>query len=111
MPLTQAATLVQRFPQELGRVLLAHGVSQVFVDSELAQMEHTGYAKTANRSVLGIMNEFQYLAKVWVKKFAADDLLGLSLKLSQTPCSPLYKRAVSPEPELRVVLAGITQGQ
>lgn len=108
MPLAPAATLAQRFPHELGRVLLAHGASQAFVDAELAQMAQTCYAKTANRSVLGIMNQFEYLAEAHVEDLAVNDLLGLSLKLSQTPCSPLYKRAVSPERELRVELGGIS---
>jgi hypothetical protein len=31
----------------------------------------------------------------------AKDLLALSLRLSETPCSPLYKGAVSPDRELR----------
>mgnify|MGYP000878039438 CR=1 FL=1 len=30
-----------------------------------------------------------------------NDLLWLSMKLSETPCSPLYKKAISPDRELR----------
>lgn len=61
VPLAPAATVIQRFPVALADVLRAHGASADFVASETAQMTDWRVAKTANRSVVGIMNEFAYL--------------------------------------------------
>jgi hypothetical protein len=36
------------------------------------------------------------------------ELLALSLKLSETPCSPLYKTAISPDKALQRLIASQT---
>jgi hypothetical protein len=59
------------------------------------------YAKTANRSLVGMLNQFTYLAEGYREYSQTTDLRWLSLKLSETPCSPLYKKAISPDRELR----------
>lgn len=66
-------------------------------------MNEVDYAKTSNRSVVGIMNQFSYLAEGYRQYLETKDLLALSIWLSETPCSPLYKGAVSPDRELRAV--------
>ncbi len=60
-------------------------------------MEPRRLAKTNSRSVLGVMNEFKYLAEIHAKLDGETDLLALSLQLAQTPCGPLYKRHISPD--------------
>jgi len=45
-------------------VLDAHGIDPRFVDDEIRSMGGGHYAKTANRSVLGVMNEFTFLGNV-----------------------------------------------
>jgi hypothetical protein len=62
MPLAPAATLLQRFGPPLAAVLDAHGTPAVFIDAELQEMGEVRLARTASRSVVGIMNEFTYLA-------------------------------------------------
>lgn len=74
---------------------------QQFINHELAQMNEVQYAKTSNRSVVGIMSQFSYLAEGYREYLETKDLLALSMRLSETPCSPLYKSAVSPDRELR----------
>lgn len=101
MPLAPATDLATRFPVHLADVLAAHGVPQQFIDHELAQMQEVLYAKTSNRSVVGVMNQFSYLAEGYREYLETNDLLALSLRLSETPCSPLYKGAISPDRELR----------
>ena len=59
------------------------------------------YAKTSNRSLLGMLNQFTYLVEGYRDYNQTTDLLWLSMKLSETPCSPLYKKAISPDRELR----------
>ena len=62
-------------------------------------------AKTSNRSVVGMMNEFTFLAEAHLGTGAQPDLLWLSVRLAGTPCGPLYKRHVYPYRELVALLA------
>lgn len=107
MPLAPAATLSERFPQQLGRVLTTHGIGREFIAGELAQMTEVRFAKTANRSVLGVMNQFARLAEGYRAYLETDDLLVLSLKLAGTPCSPLYQGNITPERELKAVVGAL----
>jgi hypothetical protein len=105
MPLAPATDLATRFPEHLAGVLVAHGMPRKFIDNELRQMNEVQYAKTSNRSVVGIMNQFAYQAESYREYREAKDLLGLSIRLAETPCSPLYKRATSPDRELRQLVS------
>lgn len=62
-------------------------------------------AKTANRSVVGSMREFLFLAGVRRAHDADDELVEMSLELGRTPCGPLYRRHVSPDRELAAFVA------
>jgi hypothetical protein len=105
VPLAPAATLASRFPGELRRALDAHGVDPRFVDEEIRSMGTGRYAKTASRSVLGVMNEFAYLGDAHRQaRGADDDLVALSVRIAETPTSPLYKRHVSPDRELAALV-------
>ena len=106
MPLAPAADLAARFPKTLESVLAAHGMSTQFIDQELAHMNKVQYAKTSNRSVVGVMNQFSYLAEGYREYLETRDLLMLSLKLSETPCSPLYKSHTSPDRTLQAHAIG-----
>ncbi len=96
-PLAPAATLLSRFPEHLGGTLRALGVPDEFIQRELAAMGEGVWAKTANRSVVGSMTEFVFLADAWRARGRANDLLALSLHLAEVPCSPLYRAEVSPD--------------
>ena len=52
-------------------------------------MTEVAFAKTANRSVLGIMNEFSFLAEGYRDYLETSDLLALSMRLADIPCSPI----------------------
>ena len=101
MPLAPAAELAQRFPEHLSSVLFAHGTPHALIEHELNAMLDFRYGKTANRSLVGMLNQFTYLAEGYREYNQITDLRMLSMKLSETPCSPLYKKAVSPDRELR----------
>ena len=64
-------------------------------------------AKTANRSVIGIMNEFTFLAGSYRGDIPAPDLLALAMHLAATPCGPLYSKHVSPDRELAALLHAV----
>jgi hypothetical protein len=106
MPLAPAATLLRRFGRQLELVLAAHGVPTGFIDGELREMGEVRLGKTASRRVVGIMNEFSYLADV--HRQDEPDLLALAVRLAATPCGPLYQRHVSPDRELAALVAGQT---
>ncbi len=109
MPLAPAATLTERFPQALSLLLAAHGVSQRFIDEEVAQMTDCRLATTTNRSVLGIMTEFTRLAEAYGAPGGEPDLIPLALRLATTPCGPLYRRHISPDRELAALIAQHTR--
>ena len=77
-----------------------------FIDSEISGMGEVVYAKTANRSVLGVMNEFVYLAEGYRDQDGSIYPVWLSLRLAGTPCGPLYKGAVFPDKALRELVHG-----
>ncbi|MGO9079226.1 MAG: DUF6933 domain-containing protein [Streptosporangiaceae bacterium] len=84
-------------------MLAAHGAPAEFIDAELQEMDQVRLARTAGRSVVGIMNEFTRLADAWRQD--EPDLLTLAARLAATPCSPLYKRHISPDRELAALVA------
>jgi hypothetical protein len=106
MPLAPAATVLDRFPDTLAVILRAHGIADRIIDREIAETAEQHLAKTNNRSVVGVMNEFVHLAD-WRRDeiTVPDDLTSLSLELAQTPSSPLYDRHISPDRELTATLA------
>jgi len=101
LPLAPAATLAQRFPVALREVLRALDMPAEFIESEISAMGEVVYTKTANRSVLGVMNEFVFLVDGYRDQDGSIDPVGLSLRLAGTPCGPLYKGAVFPDKALR----------
>jgi hypothetical protein len=84
MPLAPAATLAARFPKYLAQVLMGHDVDPDFIAQELAAMLEVAIAKTANRSVLGTMNDFTWLAEAR-GDYGVDELYHLSMRLAGTP--------------------------
>lgn len=100
VPLAPARTVLSRFPHALAEVLGGHGVPDNWIEQEVAEMGPCVTAKTANRSVVGSMNEFLFLAGAHRAEDGDVGLLTLSLQLARTPCSPLYRRHVSPDREL-----------
>ncbi len=104
VPFAPAATLIDRFPIALVAQLQAHEVPRSFTEAELAEMQPRRLAKTASRSLLGVMNEFKYLAEVHAKPDGEFNLLALSMRLAETPCGPLYKRHISPDRELAALV-------
>jgi hypothetical protein len=107
VPLAPAATLLARFPQRAAAVLAAHGTPDAVIAEEQRQMRDRRLAKTANRSVAGIMNEFAFLAQNYRGDTLAPDLLALAMRLAATPCGPLYSKHISPDRELAALLRSL----
>lgn len=86
----------------------AHGTPEAIIEEELRQMRCRRLAKTANRSIVGIMNEFTYLAGTYRGDTPAPELLEIAMRLATTPCGPLYSKHVSPDRELDALLRRLT---
>ncbi len=106
LPLAPAATLGARFPDQLGIVLAAIDCPAEFTLAEVEHARTVSWAKTANRSVVGVMNEFAFLADHDRHHGYGGDPLMLSLRLVDTPCSPLYKTHITPRDAVHA-LSGI----
>ena len=106
MPMAPAATLAKRFPASLKEVLQGLGLPPEFIQAEVEGMGEVVYAKTANRSVVGTMNEFAFLAEAFRDRGGRVDPLALSLKLAGVPCGLLSKGAGFPEDAVRELVAG-----
>ena len=79
--------LATRLAASLGEVLTALGVSEAAIREEQAAMSQITIAATANRTVLGSMNDFQRMLPAdWDPPEA---LPNAALRLSEAPCGPL----------------------
>ena len=76
-------------------VLQHLGIPKSDVERENAQMDAVVFSKTANRQVTGVMVDFAKALEFYVEDGAS--LVDLSLRLAETPCSPLYKTTISPD--------------
>jgi len=102
-PLAPAATLLTRIPAAVADLLLAHHLPAQLIAAEHAAMAEVHLAPTANRSVVGILNEFAYLTNVHQPD--PKGLLDLSVRLATTPLGPLYQRHITPDRELAALIA------
>jgi hypothetical protein len=102
MPLAPARTLLARVPGAVAELLAAHRLPTSSIEAERAAMTEVRLAPTANRRVVGVLNEFAFLADV--QRGDTDGLFELSLQLAATPLGPLYKRHVSPDRELAALV-------
>lgn len=104
LALAPSATLLRRFPAALAEVLSAHRVDQEVIDRETAAMDAFATRKTKSRSLVGMLNEFVFLANHHRQREPELDLTELSVSLARTPCGPLYRRHISPNRELEALL-------
>ncbi len=103
MELAPAATLLDRAPAAIEAVLRRHGVDDAFLAAERDAMGEVRIAPTNDRSVVGVMNEFEFQGEhLW--KDGLEDFESLSLRLSSLILGPLHHRAGSPDRELAAVV-------
>jgi hypothetical protein len=95
--LAPAATALARAADHIAAAMATHGASDAIIAAELEQMRTHRIGSTANRSVVGIMNEFSYLADVYRDRGRQPNLDELAARLATTPCSPLYRTYISPD--------------
>jgi hypothetical protein len=87
IPAREAETLLPRFREAAREMLQAVGVPTEAVQDEDLAMATAAFGKTSSRRVLGSMNDFARMCDAYLEDRAS--WLDLSLRLADTPCSPL----------------------
>lgn len=93
LPLLIPARDLDQLPGHLMRTLIERlqkmELPETVIRQEIARMDPFSYGKTANRSVLGTMNEFASMLKYASRSHPDWGLVDMMDWLGDTPCSPL----------------------
>jgi hypothetical protein len=83
-------SLYSKFPLILSGVLRALGIEQTLIGQELPQPGEIAFARTRNRQVLGVMNDFSMQVEGYPGALASNsDAIKLSLRVAESPMSPI----------------------
>jgi hypothetical protein len=104
MPLAPSSSAPSRIGPAIAAILTTHETPASVIERELNHVRDCRFGLTANRSVVGIMTEFSFLADVYRRNEPDIDLSQLAKRLAGTPCSPLYRRHTRPDRELHAFL-------
>lgn len=85
VPARDGRSLVQRLSEALGLMLSAVGVPPDDAIAERGAMQRWAIGKTANRRVLGSLNDLAFQLEVALSDFPDRTLLAQSLWLARTP--------------------------
>jgi hypothetical protein len=90
IPIRQAKRLEATFPDAVCDVLAAVGVAVTDIANERSRMSEIAFGRTRNRSLLGTLNDFAFMAQSvdarWTGSESSEELMRF---LSQTPILPL----------------------
>lgn len=90
IPIREAKHLAAVFPDAVCEVLAAVGVSASDIADERSRMSEIGFGRTRNRSLLGTLNDFAFIAQhgnlARAEPESSEELIRF---LSQTPILPL----------------------
>ena len=81
--------LPERVARAAGTMLQEIGVSPGDIAEELSQMNAGYFAPTANRRVLGSLNEAIFRFEYWYAEHPGLSLQQLAMRLAQVPCAPI----------------------
>ncbi|MDW7710493.1 MAG: hypothetical protein SCH98_08455 [Deferrisomatales bacterium] len=103
-----------QFPRLVGDILAELGVPSDAADRERGRMIPMAFGPTRSRSVLGTLNDFAAMLKVSWNERPDLSLFDWSLRLAETPCSPLDGRRprdvtlelLAPQNRFRVIRGG-----
>ncbi len=84
---TEARLLPKRLPGAVFDVLRALSIPWSAIDREMNVMNEAVIGRTANRKLLGFLNEFSYAAPYRLAEGAS--LVDVALWLAETPCGPI----------------------
>lgn len=99
------ANLLPEFRDAVVSVLRQLGVQEIVLQAERRHLANIGIGPTANRSVLGSMNDFAVLARSFIEVHGGTNLVALALDLAEAPCGPLEYS--SPKDVTRALLGAV----
>ncbi len=103
VPAAPNSALVLRLRVAVAEVLRALVISPNDIEGEDAAMRECVYGKTTSKQVLGIVVDFARMLPFHLDE--GDSLAEASLRLANTPCSPLFKTTTSPDRTTKALLA------
>jgi hypothetical protein len=106
LPLAPAGTALARAVDRIAAAMATYGADQAMITAEVDHMATRRIGPTANRSVVGIMTEFTFLADHARQR--GRDLDELPAWLVTVPCSPLYRTHTTPEAAFRHRIAAMS---
>ena len=90
IPISEGKRLGTVFPDAVCEVLANLGVTAADIAEERSRMSELAFARTRNRSLLGTLNDFAFMAQaVDARRTKPDSPEDLMRFLSQTPILPL----------------------
>jgi hypothetical protein len=90
IPISEGKRLASVFPDAVCEVLSHVGVAAADIAEERARMSEVALGRTRNRSLLGTMNDFAFMAQVGNARRPKPETLGELIRfLAQTPILPL----------------------
>jgi len=90
IPIREARNLITIFPDAVCDVLAAVGVPAANIAEERLRMSEVAFGRTRNRSLLGTINDFAFMAQVGsARRPEAEVPEELMRFLAQTPILPL----------------------
>jgi hypothetical protein len=89
VPARDVKSLPSRFTDAACVVLHRLGVDAAVVEQERAEMQAVRIGRTANRSVLGSLNDFMFQLESGIAANPDRSLVEHALWLAQTPCKPI----------------------
>ncbi len=104
LPARELSTLLERIPGAVADTLSALGVESQAIERERAEMRNIVCAPTANRSVVGAMNEFVFLIQLLREDEPLPHSRPLSYSLSDTLVGVGKQKYVHPRDEVRRLL-------
>jgi len=104
IPAWQAGTLDTLFRARVRNLLAMLGVSREAAEKELSHYHEILYAKTANRSVLGSLNDIAFNYQVIAEQSADSRTLSLSDTENRLSHMPSIARGFFPDKEARRLL-------
>jgi hypothetical protein len=83
------SSLISRFQERVLSVLRRMGAASDVLHSEAREMDQIIIGATANRRVLGSLNDLAALARFTIEEHPEIELGALAIELANTPCAPL----------------------
>jgi len=92
-PAKELKNINKVFPHTVDIVLQKYDIPERLRKKIYQQLSTIEYTRDTNRQVLGSMNDFIKLSKYYFNDVPGLSLIDLSLRLCDTPCSPIQMKS------------------